>query len=79
MLTPIYNLSLCQGTLPDDWKTAKVTSVYKGKGDNDSPENYRPISIILPTAKIFEKLVKNQIAAYLTSANMLSPYQSAYY
>ena len=72
MLTHIhvYDLSLCQGTLPDDWKTAK--------GDPDSPENYRPIFIILPTAKIFGKLWKNQIVAYLTSANILSPYQSAY-
>jgi hypothetical protein len=41
----IYNLSLSLGVFPENWKTAKVTLMYK-KGDRYDVQNYRPISII---------------------------------
>ena len=46
LLTHIFNLSLAQGLIPKDLKLARITPIYKGKGDLDDPSNYRPISII---------------------------------
>ena len=31
-LTRLYNLTLKTGTIPEQWKTARVTPIYKGKG-----------------------------------------------
>ena len=46
-LAPIYTLlfqaSLDQGIIPDEWKSANVVPIYK-KGDRSKPENYRPRS-----------------------------------
>ena len=78
-LTHIFNLSLCLGVIPEDFKTARVTPVYKGKGDKSDPNNYRPISVVPTLAKILEKQVKIQIMNYLSSNRLLSPSQSAYF
>jgi len=35
---------LKSGTVPQDWKDAKISPLYK-KGVKDKPENYRPVSL----------------------------------
>jgi hypothetical protein len=44
-LAHIYNVSMNSGVFPDEWKTAKVKSLYK-KGDRYDMQNCRPILII---------------------------------
>ena len=77
-LSHIFNLSLHHGTIPDDWKTARITPIYKNKGSKDDPNNYRPISVVSTIAKILEKHVKNQLMNHLITNNLLSSSQSAY-
>ena len=62
----ICNLSLNQGTVPEDFKLARVTPIYKGKGLKSELGNYRPISVISHISKILEKIVKDQIMDFLT-------------
>ena len=79
-LTKIFNQSLIQGIYPDDWKIAKVIPVFKNGARNDL-NNYGPISIISAVAKIFGKLVHDQLLinyCYLTSNDLLSKYQSGF-
>ena len=78
MLTFLFNLSIYTCIVPKDWKKAMVTPIYKGKGDKDTPSNYRPISIIATISKIFETVIKDQIVSYLNVNNIISPDQSAY-
>ena len=59
--------------MPEDFKTARVTPVYKGKGDKSDPNNYRPISVVPILAKILEKQVKVQLINYLSSNRLLNP------
>ena len=44
LLTVIFNKALDEGIVPDDWKQAKVTAMYK-KGDRNTAANYRPVSL----------------------------------
>ena len=57
-LTTIFNRSIFTGMFPCEWKTAKVTPIYKS-GPKSNLDNYRPISIISVTAKTKEKLAYN--------------------
>ena len=43
LLAFIFNESLTQGTVPDDWRQANVTPVFK-KGEKYDAVNYRPVS-----------------------------------
>ncbi|KAF2352420.1 hypothetical protein FHG87_016823 [Trinorchestia longiramus] len=49
-LTNIFNRSLKTGIVPDDWKRANVTPIFK-KGNKQIPNNYRPISLTSVIAK----------------------------
>ena len=77
-ITDLFNLSISQALVPNDWKKAKVTPIYKGKGSRSDPSNYRPISVICHIAKIFEKCVRNQLITYLNKFNFISCDQSAF-
>ena len=76
-LTIIFNRSLVTGIFPDDWKAAKVTPLFK-QGDRSDMNNYRPISVISVVAKVFERIVYNQLSNYLSEHNILSKHQSGF-
>ena len=55
----------------------KVTAIFK-KGKKDEMNNYRPISVISVVAKIFEKLIFEQLYEYLNNNNLISASQSGF-
>ena len=59
-LCSIFIASLSQDIFPDSWKTAKVFPIYKGNAKSEH-SNYRPISVLTILAKVFEKIVFNQL------------------
>ena len=73
----IINKSLVTGIVPADWKHAIVVPLYKS-GDETSPANYRPISVLNVLSKLAEKVVSQQLVEYLTRNYILSPTQFAY-
>ena len=73
----IFNQSISQGTFPDDWKYAKVTPLYK-QGDRGDVNNYRPISVIPIVAKVFERILYEQLYAYLEEHDILCQNQSGF-
>ncbi|CAB4021146.1 Hypothetical predicted protein [Paramuricea clavata] len=77
-ITNIFNLSLLLGTFPEDWKCAKVTPIFK-QGTRNEMNNYRPISVISVMAKAFERIIHNQLYAYMLEHDLLSEHQSGMY
>ena len=47
-------------------------------GSKSNPGNYRPISIIPVIAKIFEKIIFDQLYEYLNTNEVLTPCQSGF-
>ena len=76
-LTKIVNMSLEQGIVPDDFKDAKVIPVFK-KGKSKDLDNYRPISVLPIISKILERAVQEQLYMYLTTHQLLNPYQCGF-
>jgi hypothetical protein len=77
-LCTLINTSLVTGIVPDDWKLARVTPIYKGDGDRLNETNYRPISVIGHIAKLAESEVKEQLVHYLVTNGLITKDQSAY-
>ena len=44
---------------------APICPIYKGKGSKSDPDNHRSISVLSVVAKLFEKLVHDQLLKYL--------------
>ena len=62
---------------PDQWKHANVTPVHK-KDDTQKIKNYRPISLLPICAKLFERMLFNNISNYLISNNLITTNQSGF-
>jgi hypothetical protein len=76
-LTVIFNCSINTGIFPDEWKCSKVIPLFK-HGERRDLNNYRPISIIPVVAKVFERIIYDQIYAFLTDNNLLCNSQSGF-
>ena len=73
-LTEIFNCSLLSKMFPDDLKTAKVAPVFKS-GDRDNLNNYRPITVLPTIARVFEKLIYQQLYQFLYKHKILGKQQ----
>jgi hypothetical protein len=73
-LTHIINISLNQGIVPKQLKTAKVIPIYKAS-ERDKMNNYRPISLLPAFSKILEKVMFNKIMSFLDSQQILYKHQ----
>ena len=69
--TDIINDCLDKTYFPDELKLADISPVLK-KDDVTDKCNYRPISLLPPPAKVFEKICEMQINSYME--NKLSKY-----
>ena len=76
-LTAMFTASINMGIFRQEWKESRASPVYKSGARND-PSNYRPISAIPVIAKVFEKLVYEQLYEYLSNYNLLTTCQSGF-
>lgn len=59
-LAGLYNQILTEKKIPTSWKEAKIILLHK-KGDKAKIKNYRPISLLSHTYKIFTRIIQNRI------------------
>ena len=57
---------------------ANVSAIFKGKGKDNDPTNYRPVSIIGCLGKIMEKIIFKYLHNYLQQHEILTKYQSGF-
>ncbi|GAB0210344.1 mitochondrial enolase superfamily member 1 [Grus japonensis] len=55
-LSIIFERSWRTGEVPEDWRKASVTPVFK-KGRKEDPGNYRPVSLTSIPGKVMEQLI----------------------
>ena len=67
----IFQKSLDSSTLPKDWTDANVSPIYK-KGDRQSAENYRPVSLTSVLSKTLEHIVCHTMHKHFEKHNVLT-------
>ena len=73
----IFNHSINSGVFPDEWKCSKVIPLFK-QGKRHDPNNYRPISIIPVVAKVFERIIYDQVKAFIDENKLFFKNQSGF-
>ena len=74
-ITSIINATFESAIFPNMWKIAVVTPIPK-EGDDEVPNNNRPISLLPVLSKVCERVAHNQFSSYLLSRDHLSCKQS---
>ena len=70
VLCKLINCCIDQGCFPNHLKIAQIIPIYKS-GKKDEPSNYRPISLLNPVCKIFEKYLYEQLNQYFLKNNYI--------
>lgn len=76
-LTLIMRRSLDEGRVPQIWKDAHVTPIFK-KGKKSKSNNYRPVSLTSVVCKIFESILRDNIMDHIEVNNILSKFQHGF-
>ena len=74
-LTNLINRGLRTSTFYQNLKDADLTPVHKKDATTDK-KNYRPISLLPVTSKIFERVIVQQVGAYIDT--ILNPFLCGY-
>ena len=64
-LLRLFNSCLANQRIPKSWKAARVASLYKNKGPDSEPRNYRPTSLLSVLYKVHTRLLHTRISAYM--------------
>ena len=72
VLQIIFSKSLSTHQVPDDWRKALVTPIFK-KRDKDCVANYRPISLTCICSRLLEHIITKNIVTHLEHHNLLFP------
>ena len=70
----ILKCCLTAGIFPSKLKLAKVVPVFK-KGPADQLTNYRPISLLPSSSKVFERIICNRLLSFFTCVYTIIPTQ----
>jgi hypothetical protein len=76
-LTNIFKESLLRGQVPEDWKKANVTPIFK-KGGKAEPGNYRPVSLTSVCGKVLESIIRDRIVDHLVRNGLIKESQHGF-
>ena len=77
MLTDIFNSSLESGQVPEVWRVANVTPLFK-KLSREELGNYRPVSLTSVVGKVLETLIKDQMRKHLNKYKLIKGSQHGF-
>lgn len=75
LLTYIFNAIFRLSYFPNSWKSAMIITIPKPGKPPDTPESYRPISLLPTLGKIFEKILLKRLTAIAIKQNALPDFQ----
>jgi hypothetical protein len=76
-LNIIYSKCLSSGSIPDVWKTANVSAIFK-KGERFKASNYRPVSLTCIACKILEHIIVSKTMGHLNRHAILTDCQHGF-
>jgi len=76
-LAVIFNKSMEEGVVPQDWKEANVTPVFK-KWSKSVSCNYRPVSLTSVSCRVMESILRDEITSHLTAKKVIKDSQHGF-
>lgn len=77
-LLEIFNASIATGYFPDELKKTKMIFIPKEGKDTKHIINYRPISLLEVTGKLFEKIINDRLLLHMETNNIINKKQHGF-
>ena len=77
-LTIMFQQSLYQRKIPDDWRQAKIIPLCKGKRRRKDLASQRPISFTSVACKVLERIVVEQMKVFYTENSLITKSQRGF-
>ena len=72
----LFNKILSSGIVPTEWGLSIIQPIYKNTGLKSSADNYRGISLISCTCKLFTALLNDRLTYFVENNNILGEEQA---
>ena len=76
--TRLFNVVLTSGQVPDDWCLGSIKPIYKNKGDEGDPDNYRKISPLSCFGKLFTSSINKRLTCYVEDKKTIGAEQAGF-
>lgn len=76
-LSHLFNQSIKEGKIPEEWKSGVISPIYKG-GCRSDVANYRPVTLLSAVSKVMERILTEQILNHLETHHLLSVAQHGF-
>jgi Reverse transcriptase (RNA-dependent DNA polymerase)/Endonuclease-reverse transcriptase len=76
-LTKVMRRSMEEGTVPEDWRAANVTPIFKS-GRKCDPGNYRPVSLTSVSCRLLESIIKDHVVDHLERHSLIKKSQHGF-
>ena len=73
----LFQKSMDDGEIPDEWRDAEVTPIFK-KGNKADPANYQPVSLTVIIGKTMERIIKEEVTRHVESNGHISDAQHGF-
>ena len=77
LLTDLFQQLFENSTFPSEWRKSIIVPVHK-KGDINSCDNYRPISLTSLVSKIFTSIMNKRLIAFSDACNIIPEEQAGF-
>ena len=65
IIVDFFNIVLDSGIVPFEWCIGVIIPIFKNKGENTNPDNYRGITLLSCLGKLFTSVLNNRISNFL--------------
>ena len=74
----LCNIVFDTGIVPEAWSVGKNIPIYKQKGEQNDPSNYRPITLLSCMGKLLTAVINNRLQAYSEEINKINECQAGF-
>ena len=74
----LFNIIFDSGKIPDIWLTGNIIPIYKNKGSQTDPKNYRPITIVSCFGKLFTAILNDRLQKFSEEVNLIKENQGGF-